>query len=146
MDFSKFIINNFNKTDWIIQKEILCYIPKMMTTLGENALNDYILPCMEMLVDNNSNEQKTYELIKSIHELLKMEYLSPKVSVELFNKLLPFIVHPNLNIKNEIINFTASLISYLSPEERFSYLYQPLSEYIKLPPLFLTKKKLKIIV
>jgi len=75
-----------------------------------------------------------------------MEYLSPKVSVELFNKLLPFIVHQNLNIKNEIINFTASLISYLSPEERFSYLYQPLSEYIKLPPLFLTKKKLKIIV
>ena len=143
MDFSKFIINNFNKTDWIIQKEILCYIPKMMTTLGENALNDYILPCMEMLVDNNSNEQKTYELIKSIHELLKMEYLSPKVSVELFNKLLPFIVHPNLNIKNEIINFTASLISYLSPEERFSYLYQPLSEYIKLPPLFLTEEEIK---
>ena len=47
----------------------------MMTTLGENALNDYILPCMEMLIDNNSNEQKTYELIKSVHQLLKMGYL-----------------------------------------------------------------------
>ena len=135
MDFSKFIINNFNKTDWIIQKEILCHIPKMMTTLGENALNDYILPCMEMLIDNNSNEQKTYELIKSVHQLLKMEYLSPKKSVELFNKLLPFLIHPNLNIKNEIINFIESLISFLSPEEAFAYLYEPLSDYIKIPPL-----------
>ena len=139
MDFSKFIINNFNKTDWIIQKEILCYIPKMMTTLGENALNDYILPCMELLIDNNSNEQKTYELIKSFHQLLKMDYLSPKVSVSLFNKLLPFIIHPNLYIKNEIINFAETLISFLSPVETFSYLYQPLSEYLTIPPLDLSE-------
>ncbi len=138
-DFSKFIINNFNKTDWIIQKEILCYIPKMMTTLGENALNDYILPCMESLIENNSNELKTYELIKSFHQLFKMEYLSPKDSVELFVKLLPFLIHPNLNIKNEIINFTESLISYISPEETISYLYQPLSKYIKIPPISLTE-------
>ena len=39
-EFLKFIVNNFNKPDWIIQKEILCHIPEMMTTLGEN---DYIL-------------------------------------------------------------------------------------------------------
>ena len=134
-DFSKFIINNFNKTDWIIQREILTYIPKMMTTLGENALNEYILPCMEMLIYNNSNEQKTYELIKSFHQLFKMEYLSQKDSVDLFNKLLPFVIHPNLKIKNEIINFAESLISYLTPEEAFSYLYQPLSEYVTIPPL-----------
>ena len=143
MDFSKFIINNFNKTDWIIQKEILCHIPKMMTSLGEKALNDYILPCMEMIIDNNSNEQKTYELIKLVHQLLKMEYLSPKVSVELFNKLLPFLIHPNLNIQNEMINFTESLISYLSSDEAISYLYQPLSQYIKIPPLSLSEGEIK---
>ena len=145
-DFSKFIINNFNKTDWIIQKEILHYIPKMMTTLGENALNDYILPCMEMLIENNSNEQKTIELIKSIHQLLKMGYFSPKKSLDfnkILNKLLPFIIHPNLNIKNETIDFLQSLISYLSPEEAFSYLFQPLSEYITLPPIVLNEDLIK---
>ena len=110
-DFSKFIINNFNKPDWIIQKEILCHIPKMMTTLGENALNEYILPCMEMLIDNNSNEQKTFELIKAIHQLLKMDFLTPKAAVDFFNKLLPFLIHPTLNIKNEMLNFAESLIS-----------------------------------
>ena len=142
-DFSKFIINNFNKTDWIIQKEILCHIPKMMTTLGENTLNEYILPCMEMLIDNNSNEQKTYELIKAIHQLLKMDFLTPKSAVDFFNKLLPFLIHPNLNIKNEMINFAESLISYLSPDESFSYLYKPLSEYITLPPISLTEGIIK---
>ena len=145
-DFSKFIINNFNKPDWIIQKEILSSIPKMMTTLGENALNDYILPCMEMLIENNSNEQKTLELIKSIHQLLKMEYFSPKKSLDfnrILNKLLPFIIHPNLNIKNEIINFLQSLISYLSPEEVFSYLYQPLTDYINLPPIIINEDIIK---
>ena len=145
-DFSKFIINNFNKTDWIIQKEILRYIPKMMTTLGENALNDYILPCMEMLIENNSNEQKTIELIKSIHQLLKMGYFSPKKSLDfnkILNKLLPFIIHPNLNIKNETIDFLQSLISYLSPEEAFSFLFQPLSEYITLPPIVLSEDLIK---
>ena len=142
-DFSKFIINNFNKPDWIIQKEILCHIPKMMTTLGENALNEYILPCMEMLIDNNSNEQKTFELIKAIHQLLKMDFLTPKAAVDFFNKLLPFLIHPNLNIKNEMLNFAESLISYIKPEEVYSYLYKPLSVYIKLPPLSLNKGLIK---
>ena len=142
-DFSKFIINNFNKPDWIIQKEILCHIPKMMTTLGENTLNEYILPCMEMLIDNNSNELKTFELIKAIHQLLKMDFLTPKAAVDFFNKLLPFLIHPNLNIKNEMLNFAESLISYITPAETFSYLYKPLSVYIKLPPLSLNKGLIK---
>ena len=139
-EFLKFIVNNFNKPDWIIQKEILCHIPEMMTTLGEN---DYILSCMEMLIDNNSNELKTIELIKAIHELLKMEYLTQKSAVDFFIKLLPFLVHPNLNIKNEIIKFFDSLIKYLSPDEAFSYLYEPLSEYLNIPPLPLTTDIIK---
>ena len=75
-DFSKFIINNFNKPDCIIQKEILKHIPQMTITLGDKPLNDYILPCMDMLITNNSDELKLLELIKSINQLLKMEYLS----------------------------------------------------------------------
>jgi hypothetical protein len=56
-----------------------------------------------------------------------MEYLTQKSAVDFFIKLLPFLVHPNLNIKNEIIKFFDSLIKYLSPDEAFSYLYEPLS-------------------
>ena len=133
-DFIKFIVINFNKTDWIIQKEIINHIPEMMIILGKN---DYILSCIEMLIDNNSNELKTLELIKSIIELLKMEYLTEKSAIEFFKKLMPFLVHPNIQIKNEVIKFYELLINYLSPEEAFSNLYEPLSKYLNIPPLFL---------
>ena len=138
-DFLKFIVNNFNKTDWIIQKEIICHIPEMMTILGEN---EYIISCMEMVIDNNSSELKTLELIKALHELLKMEYLTEKSAIEFFKKLLPFLVHPNLNIKNELLKFFESLIKYISPDKAFSYLFEPLSEYLTIPPLSLNLETL----
>ena len=138
-DFSKFIINNFNKTDWIIQKEMLYHIPQMTITIGEKPLNDYILPCMEMLISNNSNEFKILELIKSIHQLLKMEYLSLKNSLDFYNKLLPFLLHPNQCIRNEIINFSESLFNSLSPDEIFCYLYEPSENFLTIPPIILNK-------
>ena len=141
-DFSKFIINNFNKPDWIIQKEILSHIPQMTITIGEKPLNDYILPCMEMLISNNSNELKLLELIKSMNQLLKMEYLSQQNSIDFFVKLIPFILHPNIPIKNEIINFCESLFNYLSPDEIFCYLYKPLENFLILPPIMINKNTL----
>ena len=141
-DFSKFIINNFNKPDWIIQKEILSHIPQMTITIGEKPLNDYILPCMEMLISNNSNELKLLELIKSMNQLLKMEYLSQSNSIDFFVKLIPFILHPNISIKNEIINFCESLFNYLSPDEIFCYLYKPLENFLILPPIMINKNTL----
>ena len=139
-DFSKFIINNFNKTDWIIQKEILAQIPQMTITIGEKPLDDYILPCMEMLISNNSNELKLLELIKSIHQLLKMDNSSLTNSIiDYYQKLLPFLLHPNKSIRNEMINFSASLFNYLSPDETFFYLNQPLEQYLTIPPIIINK-------
>ena len=134
-DFTKFIINNFNKEDWIIHKEILIHIPKMIITLGEKALNEFFLLCIEMLITKNSNEIKTYELIRSIHELLKMEYLQHETAVSIFKKLIPCLVHPNLLIRHEFIDFTKSMLNYLSQEEINYYLLKPLSYYFFIPLL-----------
>ena len=138
-DFSKFIINNFNKLDWIVQQEILTQIPQMTITIGEKPLNDYILPCMEMLISNNSNELKLLELIKSINQLLKMDYLSQDNAIDFFKKLLPFILHPNISIKHEIINFCETMFNYLSPDEIFCYLYEPLQSFLLIPPVIINK-------
>ena len=135
-DFIKFIVIYFNTTDWILQKEIISRIPEMMITLGKN---EYILSCIEMLIDKNSNELKTLELIKAVNELLKMDYLTQKSAVEFFYKLMPFLIHPNIKLKKEVIKFYQSLIKYLSPEEAFSYLYEPLSDYLNIPPIFLNE-------
>ena len=138
-DFIKFIINNFNKIDWIIQKEILTHIPQMTITLGEQPLNDYILPCMESLIINNSNELKLLELIKSMNQLLKMEYLSQSNSITYFLKLLPFLLHPNISIKNEIFNLWETLFNNLTPEEIFCYLYKPFEKFLVIPPIIIDK-------
>ena len=138
-DFLKFIVNNFNKPDWIVQKEILCHIPEMMTLLGEN---EYILSCMEMLIDNNSNELKTLELIKALHELYKMEYLPESTAFDFFKKLLPFLLHPNLNIKNAMINFYQSLIKNIPLNIVFNSLYEPLSDYLSIPLMTLNSETL----
>ena len=34
-----------------------------------------------------------------------MDFLNPKAAVSFYNKLLPFLIHSNLNIKNEKLNF-----------------------------------------
>ena len=145
-DFIKFIVNNFNKPDWIIQKEILMQIPNMIVTLGEKVLNDYLLLCMEMLINNNSNEIKTYELIKTIHELLKMGYLQHDSAASIYNKLMPYLVHPNLLIRYELIDLTKSLVNYLTQEEIYEFLLQNLSQYFNIPLIELNSKNIEDIL
>ena len=128
-DFIKFIINNINKTQWVIQREILKYIPKMIITLGEDSLI-YLLTCMEMLIVNNSNELKLYELINSILNLFKMDYLPKETSVDFYIKLLPFLVHPNLKVRNIIIEFTKELLMKLNNYEIYSYLFDSMKNYL----------------
>ena len=142
-DFIKFIVNNFNKPDWIIQKEILMQIPKMIVTLGKKVLNDYLLFCIEMLLTNNSNEIKTYELIKTIHELLKMGYLQHDSVVSIFNKLIPYLVHPNLLIRNELIELTKSFINYLTQEEIIESILKNLSKYFTIPIIEINSKNIE---
>ena len=128
-DFIKFIINNTNKNQWA-QREILKYIPKMTITFGEGPLNEYIIPCLEMLISNNSNELKQLELINTILSLFKMDFLPIESSIDLFIKLLPFLVHPNLRIKNKILEFSNSLLSKMSKNQIYYYLFSSMKNYL----------------
>ena len=142
-DFSKFIINNFNKNEWIIQKEIISQLPKMMNTLGQNNLDNYILPCMEMLIGNNSNEFKTYKLIESINILLKKEILTPNKCIKFLLELLPYSIHPNSQIYNKMIDLIKNLLNALNSQEIFFYLQKPLEPYLKIPYAFLNLDAIK---
>ena len=131
-DLSKFIINNLNKNEWILQKEILQIIPEMMNTSGKNVLNDYILLCMEMLIENNSNEFKTYRLIETVNKLLKMEILSKKGGVDFLMKLLPFSIHPNYLIRCEMMDLIKNIFNNLTKEEIYLFFYKSFFPYLKI--------------
>ena len=128
-DFIKFIINNTNKNQWA-QREILKYIPRMTVTFGEGPLNGYIIPCLEMLISNNSNELKILELINTILRLFRMDYLSKESSIDLFIKLLPFLVHPNIRIRDEIKEFSKELLIKMNDIEIHYYLYNSMKNYL----------------
>lgn len=137
-NFSKFIIAHFNKKDWLIQREILKSIPSLIVTLGETALNQFIVPCMELIIYNNLNELKIYEMIRTMHLLLKMEYLETFRGIDLFRKVIPFIMHPNLWIRNEVTDFAGTLLNSLSQGEVYTHLRQDFKNYLLMPFVILT--------
>ncbi len=141
--FTKFIISNFNRRDWIIHREIFQSFPSLVISLGEKDLNEFIIPCMDMIISNNLNELKIYEMIKSMHMLLKMNYLETKSAIDLFKKILPYILHPNTSIRNEVINFAVSLIKNQTPAEIYTHLRPDLKNYIAIPFLTINNELLK---
>lgn len=141
--FTKFIISNFNRRDWIIHREIFQSFPSLVISLGEKDLNEFIIPCMDMIISNNLNELKIYEMIKSMHILLKMNYLETKTAIDLFKKILPYIIHANILIRNEVINFAASLIKNQTPAEIYTHLRPELKNFFSIPFLTITNDLLK---
>ena len=115
----------------------------MSITLGEDALNIYILPCMQELISNNSNELKQYELINSVYELLKLDYLPQENGINMAKQLLPFIVHPNILIRNKMIELIGELLSKLDIVDIISNFFQPMKDFIYSPSFELNKKILQ---
>ena len=138
-DFNMFILNNFNKTSWFIQKEILAQIPKMIKNLNHEYINS-ITACIESLIINNSNEFKIIELIKAINLFLKSRIITPQETAEFYHKLVPFILHPNINIRNHLLKLLKNILSQFSEEEAFIYLYESINKYTDVPFLELNVK------
>lgn len=141
--FTQFIISNFNRRDWIIHKEIFSSLPSLVINLGERHLTEYIIPCMDMMISNNLDEIKILEMIKSLHILLKMGYLETSAAIDLFKKILPFILHPNILIRNEVINFAETLIYSQNYAEIFTYLRPEFKKYFTMPFLIIKNECLK---
>lgn len=140
--FTQFIISNFNRRDWIIHKEIFNSLPSLVINLGERHLMEYIIPCMDMMINNNLDEIKILEMIKSLHTLLKMGYLETNSAIDLFKKILPFIIHPNILIRNEVINFAEGLIGSQNNAEIFTYLRPEFKKYFTMPFLIIKNEPL----
>ena len=134
-DFNTFIISNLNKTNWLLQKELLVRITEMLNTLGKKSVANYIIPCLDWYLTNNSEELKLIELIKSINNFLEMNYLSPVEVATFFNKLANFILHPNIIIRNNLILLLKNIFSKLTQEESYIYLFESLNQYMKIPLL-----------
>ena len=50
-------------------------------------------------------------------------------------KLLLFLYHPNIFIKNQFLNYTKTLLDYLNPQEKCHYFYETLKKFLKVSPI-----------
>jgi hypothetical protein len=137
-NFNMFIIAQFNKNNWIIHREIVKCVPSLVISLSEDALQQILL-CLESLIQHSSlNELKIYELINTLHLLFKSDFLDIQGAVEYFKRVLPYIIHPNRHIREEVIAFARSLINKLSPGEVFAYIRPALKRYLTMPFLVIS--------
>lgn len=130
-NFSKFIIALFNKKQWVIQSEILDIIPGMVLVLGSDRLNDILLPCMESIIYDNTNEHKLLSLTKCIKNLYNMEFIKNNKIIDIIKKIFPLLVHPNYILRNEVIELTSLILKKFSPSDVYTYLKEDLVKYLK---------------
>ena len=105
----------------------------MLKILGRANLMQYILPCIDSLINNNSNEMKIIEIIKAIIKFIDMGYLYPKEACSLFYKLSQFLLHPNVNIRFYLIELLKNILSKISNEDAYIYLYDSIKKYTDIP-------------
>ena len=138
-NISIWILNIFNKTDWVLLKEVLYQLPEIIVDLGENSLTQYIYPTMEMLFTKYSNEYINIEIIKTVNKLVKLKYIKCHNIISFFNQVFPFILHPNKRIKNEIIDLLETILLNSNIELFISTIYNSIKNFMTLPPLEITK-------
>ena len=142
-----FCINIFNKKEWILLKEILTVFPFMLDQFDKRnkSYRTDLINCIEMILPQNINEHIIYELIQVLRELFKYknETHSIKTFLPLFKQLIPFHLHPNNRIRNDVIQFTFDFINQLNPIEIFIYTYEIFKLILQVPVAFITKDKIE---
>ena len=143
-----FCINIFNKKEWILLKEMLTVFPEMLDKFNQskNYRSD-LLNCIEMVILQNANEHIIYELIQVLSDLFtnkKKTALSIKTFIPLFKQLLPFQLHPNTRIRDDIIALTLDFVSQLNPIETFIYVYKKFIPFLEIPVPYITKDKIQM--
>ena len=129
--FIIFLIDLFNKNDWNIQCEILKKLPEISKFICDQALIEFLVVCIEAILYKNLNEIKIFEMIKSITILLKNDFLDSKKGVEIFNQTLPMIIHPNIWIRDEFIEFAKVLFEKITQSDIYTYMREIIKPYLK---------------
>ena len=143
-DIFCFCINILNKKEWILLKEILTVFPVMLEKFDQtkNYRSD-LINCIEMILLQNVNEHVIYELIQVLSDLFTNKVksaLSIKTFLPLFTQLLPFQLHPNTRIRDDIVAFALDFVSQLSPIEAFLYVYETFMPFLEIPVAYITKE------
>ena len=123
----------FNKES-NLRRECIAGIPEMCARVGAQTLSDFFLvPCLVLL--NDKDEEVVVQTIKSLEDLLHMQIIQKEEALNIFNKILPFLLHPNAWIREETIKYIVFLAdpknNFLSKAEAFCKMRPKIKQFIK---------------
>ena len=130
-----FIINTLNDTQWIILQEFFTRLPQMIGQL-EIANRNYIISLFDLAIASNLNELNNYKVLKAFNVLFEGGYVSTSRAIDIFEKALPLVLHPNTWIRNEVMKLYEHIFNKeQNVIDKFVTLYIPIREYLRMPML-----------
>jgi len=97
------IITIFNRNEWQVQKQLFEYLPTIVYSLGDSSL-EKLFDFIKIKLNQDKNELRIYELVHCLKVMQKLEILNTKRGMNILNLILPFIIHPNNWIRNEVFD------------------------------------------
>ena len=130
-DFIFILINFFNKNDWVLQREALNILPKLTEHIVDNTLREGLIECIDGMITKNANEIKVYDLINIVKQLLEVDFLPLNKAIQIYIKLLPFIIHPNILIEDKFKEFSQVLFKKIPKISIISDIAIHIKPYLK---------------
>ena len=141
--FMNYLFILFNKDNFLLQKEILKLFPSLIMMYGENIFSTYYLPEIEGIFNKKNNEMLFIELIHSMNLISKADLISKKDQIELFHKTFIFLLHPNFQIRKEIVEFGIGLVKKIPSHLIYCFLRENIKKIYDFPVLIISSDEIK---
>ena len=130
--YLNYLMMQFNRNNFLVQKEILKICPFLLIIFGKDFFKDYYSIFLEKIQKDKKNEVLVLEAIHSIFLISKLNLLNLEKILILFQQFIKYFKHPNFQIRNEIKKLFFFLIKKCKFEKKnniiFSYLFKDIQK------------------
>jgi hypothetical protein len=130
--YLNYLMMQFNRNNFLVQKEILKICPFLLIIFGIDFFKDYYSIFLEKIQKDKKNEVLVFEAIHSIFLISKLNLLNLEKILILFQQFIKYLKHPNFQIRNEMKKLFFFLINKCKIENKnniiFSYLFKDIQK------------------
>ena len=130
--YLNYLMMQFNRNNFLVQKEILKICPFLLIIFGKDFFEDYYSIFLEKIQKDKKNEVLVFEAIHSIFLISKLNLLNLEKILILFQQFIKYLKHPNFQIRNEMKKLFFFLINKCKIENKnniiFSYLFKDIQK------------------
>ena len=108
----------------------LKHFPNIAQKLPFETINNMIIPCIDTCI-NDLDEMVVLESVKCFKELVKLKLLTEERERSNLIKIMPLAIHPNLWIREEVIEFLGALLDKNNSIDIYCYIQPLINKYLK---------------